>query len=866
MDTLFSNLGLTAKKQRPAVAASLPALAPVENLSENEKQEYTHSKADDLITGLNPQQAQAVTHTGGPLLVIAGAGSGKTRVLTHRIAYLIATGKARPGEIMAITFTNKAAAEMRERVSSLVGPAANRMWVSTFHSACVRILRANANAAGLKSTFSIYDQADSQRLVSMIVKERNLDTKKFSPKSFAYRISDLKNDLITPEEYAQNAPADPLSRELAKIYPEYCQRLQQANAVDFDDLIMLSVKLLRSHPAIAEHYQRRFRHLLVDEYQDTNHAQYQLVRAISGIESNRASSTATIPPAELTVVGDSDQSIYAFRGATIRNIEEFEKDFPNARTITLEQNYRSTQNILSAANSIIAPNQGRRKKQLWTAHGDGAPIVTDAAESDRDEANFVVKEIDSLLKKDRKYGDIAVFYRTNAQSRALEETLVRNGVPYRVIGGTRFYDRKEIKDAIAYLHVIDNPDDTVSIVRIINTPKRAIGDKTVATLGAHAQRFQVSLGQVLSRIVLQTSPENTELNEFLENLWPGLQEIPPLEELTPRATTSISNFWTQLMTLKMRKETSVAVLLDDLLENTGYLAQLRASQDIQDASRVENLAELHSVALEYDLADKEDTPESGSELSQFLEKVSLVADSDQLSADEGGQVTLMTVHTAKGLEFPVVFVTGMEDGTFPHSRSLADHSELEEERRLAYVAVTRAREALYLTRAATRASWGTPVDLPASRFLADIPAEIIETRRAKSFSEKIFSSGHTSRASSSYSGYGAGTRKNYGSSDDDFAPAFGSGRAPREDKDANLMGATARARAAKKAAEKAQKAGSNTASYFGIHAADRIRHSTYGEGIVLEVTGEGQSEIAVVVFDSGQKKRLMLRYAKVEKI
>nr|WP_089024689.1 UvrD-helicase domain-containing protein [Boudabousia liubingyangii] len=914
MDSLFASLGLNAPKATSA-PARLPQLSTgiYSDHDEDAPTPPRRTNPEDLLEGLNPEQAAAVEHTGAPLLVIAGAGSGKTRVLTHRIAYLIATGQARPSEILAITFTNKAAAEMRERVSNLVGPAANYMWVSTFHSACVRILRQHANAAGLKTTFTIYDQADAQRLVTLICKELNLDPKQFPPKSFAFKISDLKNDLISPEGYEASAAKDPQSQALIKIYATYQQRLRDANAVDFDDLIMLSVKLLREHPAIAEHYHRRFRHILVDEYQDTNHAQYELVRVLVGNGKD-------LEPAQLTVVGDSDQSIYAFRGATIRNIEEFEKDFKDARTITLEQNYRSTQNILSAANAIIAANQGRRAKNLWTAHGDGAKIVTDAAESDRDEANFLITEIDALRAQGRTYGDVAVFYRTNAQSRALEDALVKNGIPYRVIGGTRFYDRKEIKDAIAYLHVLENPDDTVSILRIINTPRRGIGDKTIATLNAYAQRVGVSLGAALSRLVLSDLPvvaedapseeekpaektpkvtnadypDAAKLHALLNRIWPELATLPPFNDLSARVTKTLREFWLQILRLNPEESAPIAPLLDQILDDSGYLAALRASTDLQDASRVDNLAELHAVALEFD-QNPPAREENQSTLGAFLESVALVADADQLEHDEEGQVTLMTVHTAKGLEFPVVFVTGMEDGTFPHSRSLEDPNELSEERRLAYVAVTRAREQLYLTRAGSRSSWGTPQMLPASRFLADIPAEVQEARRATTFSEQSFQQGSagygygsgygSGRGGYGSGGYGSGRygrgygddsySGNYSSSDygddTDFAPAYGSGRArPMPDLSRRAeptMGATARARAAAKAAKKAsEKQSSQTRFHYGIKPADRIEHPTFGTGIVMDVTGSGEAEIAEVTFDDGKHKRLMLRFAKVKKI
>ena len=664
----------------------------------------TVSDPAELLSGLNPAQEAAVTHAGAPLLIIAGAGSGKTRVLTHRIAHLIATGRARPGEILAITFTNKAAAEMRERVTALVGPAGERMWVSTFHSACVRILRREHEAAGLRSTFSIYDAADSTRLITLIVRELGIDPKRFTPKTFAHRISDLKNELITPAQFAERAvTSNPLERHLAEVYRAYAQRLSAANALDFDDIIMRTVALLQTRPAVAEMYRRRFRHILVDEYQDTNHAQYVLVRELVGGPGTSGAGSA-LPPGELTVVGDSDQSIYAFRGATIRNIEEFEEDYPSARTILLEQNYRSTQNILSAANAVISRNSGRREKNLWTAAGDGAPITGYVADSEHDEARWISQEVDRLADEHGvRPRDVAVFYRTNAQSRALEEAFMRAGQPYKVIGGTRFYDRREIKDAIAYLRAVDNPDDDVNLRRILNVPKRGLGDKAESVLAEHAARHGVSFGTAVADAAgaLRPASEGDTAGDLDA---PG-HEPPVVEGLTSRARTQVTRFHELLASLRgqLTEGDGVADLLDSALDASGYLAELRASDDPQDATRVENLAELHSVASDFQAANPDGT------LADFLERVSLVADSDQLpqaadlaamsegeraaavAAEEQGQVTLMTVHTAKGLEFPVVFVTGLEDGTFPHSRALAEDVDLAEERRLAYVALTRAR-------------------------------------------------------------------------------------------------------------------------------------------------------------------------------
>ena len=862
---------------------------------------------ESLTRGLNDRQREAVTHAGSPLLILAGAGSGKTRVLTHRIAYLLATGRARAGEILAITFTNKAAAEMRERAGALVGDDARRMWVSTFHSACVRLLRYEHEAAGLSSSFTIYDAQDSQRLIQMVLKAMDVDIKRFTPKMVAARISDAKNELIGPARYAETAGKDPVSRIVADAYVEYDKRMRASNALDFDDLIMRTVDLLRENPLIAEHYHRRFRHILVDEYQDTNHAQYVLVRALVGDGKDG------VEPAELTVVGDSDQSIYAFRGATIRNIEEFERDFTGARTILLEQNYRSTQNILSAANAVIARNTGRRAKNLWTASGDGALITLDAADSEHDEARFVVGEIDRLADSGVEWGDVAVFYRTNAQSRALEELLVRQGIPYRVVGGTRFYERREIKDALAYLQVISNPDDTVAARRVLNVPKRGIGAKAEEAIAAHAAHYGISFGAALRHLWLRAgcpagegegidvdalarsaSPdeasadssapvssssdgaagENPAAREAADESAAAAPASSPSENatetapdvlgITPRAAKSAAAFWGLIETLRAAEArgASQADILEEVLDRTGYLAELRRSEDPQDASRVENLAELHSVAGAF----AADAP--GGTLADFLERVALVADSDQVPAEgeRGGQVTLMTVHTAKGLEFPAVFVTGMEDGTFPHQRSLGDESELEEERRLAYVAITRARERLYLTRAAVRSAWGTPQEMPPSRFLDDIPAELLDVRRAATSGERMRASYGGSYGSGSYGSgsYGSGSygrsrrsegRDPWGDTD---TGAFGSGRGGASAQPAGVrkvtrMGVTP---AAKPAEDK---------PVLSLKVGDRIKHATLGAGTVTGIEGEGPRTVARIRFGLGEK-RLLVRMAPMEKI
>ena len=875
--------------------ASKPHTGAVANKSAN-------PAAEQLLQGLNPAQYEAVIYQGGPLLIVAGAGSGKTRVLTHRIAYLLATGRARGSEILAITFTNKAAAEMRERLETLVGGAGKYMWVLTFHSACVRILRREHEAAGLRSSFSIYDATDSQRLITLIVRELGIDPKRFTPKAFANRISDLKNELITPLQFAETAnTSNPFERHLAEVYRAYNQRLKAANALDFDDIIMRTVQLLRAKPAIAQLYRRRFRHVLVDEYQDTNHAQYVLVRELVGVGGQG-------PSGELTVVGDSDQSIYAFRGATIRNIEEFEKDFPNSHTILLEQNYRSTQNILSAANAVISQNDGRRAKNLWTALGDGEKIVGYVADSEYDEARWISQEIERLGEENGvRPGQVAVFYRTNAQSRALEEAFMRAGLPYKVVGGTRFYERKEIKDALAYLRAVDNPDDTVSLRRIFNVPKRGLGQKAEATLAAHAEQYGISFGQAISDAAGRARPETPDGQITL---------APPVAGLATRTRTQVRRFDDILEGLRtqLREGAGVAELLDAALDTSGYLAELRASDDPQDASRVENLAELHAVAEDFQQENPTGT------LAEFLERVSLVADSDQIPDDDGGQgqVTLMTVHTAKGLEFPVVFVTGFEDGTFPHSRSLADESELAEERRLAYVALTRARERLYLTRAAVRSAWGASNVMVASRFLDDIPPELMRWEREASSMDSLragyggFSGGYGDGGygggggyggagygggyrggrgdNSSYGGYQGGSGSSYGGGysgggsgssygagygggysgggrrvdeDDDFSAPIGTGR--------STSGKLGRVESAKDRAKarRSQKLGVKAepeTEESGIKLGDKVRHDAYGVGTVIALEGSGKSTVAKVEFSDGVVKRLMLRYAPVVKL
>jgi DNA helicase-2/ATP-dependent DNA helicase PcrA len=666
----------------------------------------------ELLADLNPPQREAVLHTGSPLLIVAGAGSGKTAVLTRRVAHLLVARGVSPSQVLAITFTNKAAAEMRGRVAQLVGPAAKHMWVSTFHSTCVRILRNHAALVpGMNSNFTIYDSDDSRKLLTLISRDMDIDSKRFSPAVLATAISNMKNELISPQQaVAELEPGgDDLARIAAAVYGEYQRRLRTANALDFDDLIGETVGIMQRHPDVALHYRQRFRHILVDEYQDTNHAQYVLVRELVGVG---APDTDTVPISELCVVGDSDQSIYAFRGATIRNIEDFEHDFPSARIILLEQNYRSTQNILSAANAVITHNPNRRDKRLWTDSGDGAQLTGYVADNEHDEARFVAAEISSLVRRGEiTYGDAAVLYRTNNSSRALEEAFIRAGIPYKVVGGVRFYERREVRDILAYLRVLDNLSDTVSLRRILNTPRRGIGDLAEAHVAAHADTTGQSFIFALSDA-----------------------EAGKIPSLPARAQNAIGEFLTMLRKLHAQPRNDLGRLVAEILDVTGYRRQLESSLDPQELARLDNINELVTVAHEFSSeraagVTEQDSP--AGTLAAFLERVSLVADADDIPENETGVVALMTLHTAKGLEFPAVFAIGWEDGMFPHARALNDSTELGEERRLAYVGITRACRFLYLSRAVTRSSWGQPVLNPPSRFLEEIPDELIDWRQSE---------------------------------------------------------------------------------------------------------------------------------------
>ncbi len=749
-----------------------------------------------LLDGLNPQQRAAVVHAGGPLLIVAGAGSGKTRVLAHRIAYLLAERAVSPTEILAITFTNKAAGEMAARVAQLIGDRrARAMWVMTFHSACVRILRREAKRFGYPQNFSIYDAADSQRLMALVCRELELDARQYPPKTMAAAVSNLKNELIDYESFASRART---SREkaLAEAYAEYQRRLVAADAMDFDDLIMVTVNLFQAFPEVAAAYRRRFRHVLVDEYQDTNHAQYVLVRELvsggSPLFLPERKVAPPIPqtrfsPSELCVVGDADQSIYAFRGATIRNIVEFEQDYPDATVILLEQNYRSTQTILSAANAVVSRNPGRKPKNLWSDAGAGPPIVGYVADNEHDEAAFVAEEVDRLTDAgEASPGQVAVFYRTNAQSRVFEEVFIRVGLPYKVVGGVRFYERREVRDLLAYLRLIANPADEVSLRRVLNVPKRGIGDRAEEYVAAFAARERISFAEALR------SPGDV----------PGL---------AARSAAAIAGFNALVDDLREQAAAGgpVAELVEAVLDRTGYQASLENSPDLQDATRVENLQEMVSVAREFDGSVPDGT------LADFLERVALVADADEIPDGEnhGGVVTLMTLHTAKGLEFPVVFLTGMEEEVFPHQRSLTNQRELEEERRLAYVGITRAMERLYLTRAASRNWWGRPAFHTPSRFLSEIPASLIEWKRD--------------------------------------AQAAATASSPASERMASRPGVTA--------------VGNRPVPVLA--PGDRVTHDKFGLGTVVSADGYGDQAEAKIDFGGEYGvKHLVLRYAPLEKL
>ncbi len=759
-----------------------------------------HDPISDLLEGLNPVQSDAVVHAEGPLLVVAGAGSGKTRVLTHRIAHLIRDRGVSPFEILAITFTNKAADEMKSRVEALVGPVAQKMWVSTFHSACVRILRRDADKLGFPRQFTIYDQADAVRLTSYVIRDLGLDSKRFPPRSIHAAISAAKNDGLDAEAYVARV-GNIFERKIGDIFTEYQTRLARAGSMDFDDLLGQALRLMREHPDVLQHYQRRFKHILVDEYQDTNRVQNDLVLLLAADHRN------------ICVVGDQDQSIYAFRGADMRNIVEFEDAFPDTTVVLLEQNYRSTQTILDAANAVIAHNVARKPKELWTDQGTGDPIVRYHADDEVDEAQWITREITRLHGSSEavigagtgpddglKWGDVAVFYRTNAQSRVLEEQLMRADIPYKVVGGTRFYDRREIKDAIAYMRAVVNPVDEVSLKRVINEPKRGVGDTSIGKLDAWATAHGLSFMDALRRA--------------------------DDAGVSGKATRGIEAFLTLLDDVADLAAGSPGPLLQQLLERSGYLDQLEAERSIEAEGRLENLAELVGAANEAETVD------------EFLEQISLVADTDDLD-DDATSVTLMTLHSAKGLEFPVVFLIGLEDGIFPHLRSLTEPDQLEEERRLAYVGITRARRRLYLTHAWSRTLFGGTQYNPPSRFLDEIPADLVRDveghRRA-------------SRSGRVYGGGGGGWRSGGGGGDRALRVAAGKDRI------------------VERALESSRKPSRSGAEGLGLKVGDDVRHNVFGEGVILDMSGSGDKTEALVRFPAVGEKRLLLSWAPLEKL
>ncbi len=875
-----------------------------------------------LIKDLNPQQMEAVKYYGQALLIGAGAGSGKTRVLTRRIAWLLAHGFW-ASSILAITFTNKAAAEMRERLAALVGTEAEHMWISTFHSACVRILRRDGKEIGLTSGFSIYDTADCERLVKLISGDLNIDTKRYTPRMLLGKISDCKNSLTSwqdqlksvncdykPGQRGYQVSAGDVDELVAVVYAEYQHRLAMANAVDFDDLIMRTVELFQRCPQVSEYYRHKFRYVFVDEYQDTNHAQYVLVRELSGIDSGeqpdpQMRGAGRVGPSWITVVGDSDQSIYAFRGADIRNIQDFEQDFPNAKTIMLEQNYRSTQTILDAANAVIARNENRKPKKLWTALGEGDKIVGYAADNAQQEAGWIANEIARIHEEEGiAYRDIAIMYRANAQSRSLEEAMINANLPYQLVGGTKFYERREIKDALAYLQAIVNPADNVNVRRILNVPKRGLGVRAEGLIASYADAHDTTF-------------------------FGAIEHMEQIEGMSARTTKPLGVFRDMMHGLAdfaKDHDTKPSEVVAEVLSKSGILEELQRSEDPQDASRVDNLSQLQSVAAEFE----QNTPDAT--LAGFLETTALVADSDQLPGEneDSGKVTMMTLHTAKGLEYPYVFLTGMEQGTFPHQRAMEDTSELAEERRLAYVGITRAKRRLYVTRAAVRAQWGQANDMMPSQFLDEIPDELIDWKRREAGVERMRASwrndddefggwdddddfgsvpfGGSSYGKSSYGGssYGSGTygsRSSYGSS------SYGSGRAQYGGSSArgasSLYGSSSQRSYAgagssssygslygsygsgkssgksgkvttrrvkpktkpvdlTKSSQASQTDNRSGLSISDVHVGDRLTHDHFGMGTVIEIQDKGANSVITVDFGNGEVKRLLLRMAPIE--
>ncbi len=755
---------------------------------------------DPLLDGLNPDQFDAVVHPGGPLLVVAGAGSGKTRVLTHRIAHLVRSG-VHPTSILAITFTNKAAAEMRERVATLVGPVVKAMWVSTFHSACVRILRAHADRIGYPRTFSIYDQADAVRLTGYVVRDLGLDAKRFASRAAHAHISLLKNELVDPREAVARAD-DIFQRKHADIYTEYQSRLERSGSMDFDDLLVNVVRLFREHPDVLEEYRRRFAHLLVDEYQDTNLAQNEIVLQLAAADDPTADHN-------VCVVGDSDQSVYRFRGADLRNIMQFEDAFADVTTIVLSQNYRSTQTILDAANAVIVNNVGRKDKDLWTDSGEGARIVRYYATDEGDESTWVASTVRQLSsERGAAWNDIAVLYRTNAQSRVVEEAFMRLGVPYQVVGGTRFYDRREIKDALAYLRAVVNPADEVSVKRVLNVPKRGIGDTSVARLDEFAAAEGVTFLDACRRA--HEAGVGGRAAKGLESFCGLIEEVrAAMDDPAPEAD-----------------DLGPGDVLQAVLERSGYLADLEQADTVESHGRIENLGELVGSAREFTRID------------EFLEQVSLVADTDELSGDD--RVVLMTLHAAKGLEFPYVFLIGVEEGVFPHHRALTDPDEMEEERRLAYVGITRAMQQLHMTHSWSRMLFGSTQYNPPSRFFDEIPDELFDVQGDAD-------GGMGTSRGSSRSDWGAARSS---------VPGYRRRAVDREVDEAHR----------ERVVEAALRAGStpaqrSNAHEIGFRVGDDVSHPAFGEGVIIEITGSGDRAEAVVNFAGVGSKHLALAWA-----
>ncbi|MGG3284285.1 DNA helicase PcrA [Paenibacillus solani] len=768
----------------------------------------------EAVRRLNPQQRQAVEATDGPLLIMAGAGSGKTRVLTHRIAYLIATRKAAPWSILAITFTNKAAREMQERVSKLVGREGQDIWVSTFHSMCVRILRKDIERIGFTSNFSILDSTDQLSVIRNVMKHQNIDPKKFEPKAIQAAMSAAKNELISPQQYEQKA-GDYFESLVAKVYTEYQKRLKSNNSLDFDDLIMTTIQLFKEVPEVLDFYQRKFQYIHVDEYQDTNRAQYMLCRMLADSHHR------------ICVVGDSDQSIYRWRGADITNILNFEEDYPEAKTILLEQNYRSTSNILNAANNVIGLNTGRKPKNLWTEQGEGEKIKVFRGDSEHDEGYFVTSEISKNVKAGKSYQDHAILYRTNAQSRVIEEILIKSDIPYQIVGGIKFYDRKEIKDMLAYLRLISNPDDDISLTRIINVPKRSIGDTTVGKLAAAAAERGISIFRVL---------------EIVDDLG-----------FAGRTRNALVSFYDMIAALsRMVEFLSVTELTEKMLEMSEYRIELHNENTIESRSRLENIDEFLSVTQEFEKNNEDKS------LVSFLTDLALIADIDSMNDDEEDRddaVVLMTMHSAKGLEFPVVFIIGMEEGVFPHSRAFMDNEELEEERRLAYVGITRAEKQLFLSCARMRTLFGRTTANQPSRFLDEIPEELKEDTQ---MAHDRYRRGGGSSVGGSYAGrgFGGGGGSN-----------FGGGRA----RDLSLGGSTASAESAPKSRVTVTTGGPSrkpAASGDGeFKAGDKVAHGKWGTGTIVAVKGSGNDMELQIAFPAPVGvKRLLAGFAPITKV